>query len=93
MGVERAIIVIIMSCIYIYIGPASLKVIMYDLDACAADALKGDTVVCSDYNVRIPLKHLIPDLLLTDLPTHFIIDNSQLEFNPKVSGCGIMCIG
>jgi len=58
--------------------------IMYDLDACAADALKGDTVVCQDYKVRIPLKHLVPDLLLTDLPSQFNIDASQFEFNPKV---------
>ena len=58
---------------------------MYDLDACAADALKGDTVACMDYNVSIPLKHLIPDLLLTDLPAQFFIDISQFECNTKVS--------
>lgn len=66
---------------------------MYDLDACAADALKGDTVVCHDYKVHIPLKHLIPDLLLTDLPAQFVIDTSQFEFNPKVGGCGMLCSG
>ncbi len=63
-----------------------VQMIMYDLDMCAADALKGDTVVCQDYKVRIPLRHLVPDLLLTDLPPQFSIDASQFEFNPKVSG-------
>lgn len=65
-----------------------MQMILFDLDACAADALKGDTVVCQDYNVRIPLRHLVPDLLLTDLPQQFIIDTSQFEFNPKVEGNG-----
>ena len=60
------------------------QMIVFDLDACAADALKGDTIVCSDYNVRIPLHHLVPDLLLTDLPQQLRIDTSQFEFNPKV---------
>ena len=59
---------------------------MFGLEACAADALKGDTVICSDYKVHIPLKHLVPDLLLTDLPPQFEIDTSQFEFNPKVYG-------
>lgn len=63
--------------------------IIFDLDACAADALKGDTTVCSDYQVRIPLHHLVPDLLLTDLPQQLRIDTSQFEFNPKVRGQGV----
>ena len=66
--------------------------IVFDVDACAADALKGDTIVCVDYNVRIPLSHLVPDLLLTDLPPQLRIDASQFEFNPKVrSWCGRRC--
>lgn len=58
--------------------------IEFDLDACAADALKGDTIVCTDYKVHVPLHHLVPDLLLTDLPAQLRIDTSQFEFNPKV---------
>ena len=65
---------------------------IFNVDACAADALKGDTIVCSEYKVRIPLRHLVPDLLLTDLPPQLNIDTSQFEFNPKVSGgCGCGC--
>ena len=66
-----------------------VQVIVFDVDACAAEALKGDTIMCPDYNVRIPLSHLVPDLLLTDLPPQLRIDTSQFEFNPKV--CGVGC--
>lgn len=55
----------------------------FQLDTCAAEALIGDTIVCREYNVRVPLRHLVPDLLLTDLPSDFQIDQSQLEYNPK----------
>ena len=58
--------------------------IVFDLDACAADALKGDTILSTDYKVHVPLAHLVPDLLLTDLPPQLRIDTSQFEFNPKV---------
>ncbi len=58
---------------------------VFDLDACASDALKGDTVVCQDYKIRIPLRHLVPDLLLTDLPPQLNIDVTQFEYNPKAS--------
>lgn len=67
--------------------------IVFDLDACAADALKGDTIVCRDYSVRIPLRHLVPDLLLTDLPPQLNIDTSQFEFNPKVRHVGVVVGG
>lgn len=61
-----------------------MQTIVFDLDACAAEALKGDTIISTRYNVRIPLHHLIPDLLLTDLPSQLKIDTSQFEFDPKV---------
>ena len=57
----------------------------FQLDTCAAEALIGDTIICREYNVRVPLRHLVPDLLLTDLPADLQIDQSQLEFNPKNS--------
>lgn len=70
-----------------------VQMIVFDLDACAADALKGDTIVCSEYKVRIPLHHLVPDLLLTDLPPQLKIDSSQFEFNPKVRAGRVESLG
>lgn len=55
----------------------------FHLDSCAAEALTGDTIVCREYNVRVPLRHLVPDLLLTDLPAELQIDHAQFEFNPQ----------
>ncbi len=39
--------------------------------------------MCSEYNVLVPLSHIVPDLLLSDLPKDLIIDTSLLDFNPK----------
>ena len=33
--------------------------------------------------VHVPLSHIVPDLLLTDLPKEFIVNTSQLDFDPK----------
>ena len=62
-----------------------MQVIVFDLDTCAAEALNGDTIVSIRYNICVPLRYLIPDLLLTDLPARFKIDTSQFEFDPTVS--------
>jgi leucine-rich repeat kinase 1 len=59
------------------------ELVMFQVDACAAEALIGDTIVCRDCNVRVPLRHLVPDLLLTDLPADLQVDQSQLEYNPR----------
>lgn len=63
--------------------PPFPQCITYQLDTCAAEALTGDSIVCREYNVRVPLRHLVPDLLLTDLPEDLQIDHSQFEFNPQ----------
>ena len=52
---------------YFFLAPSSLQ----------------DTILCSDYNVHVPLSHIVPDLLLTDLPKEFIVNTSQLDFDPK----------
>ena len=57
----------------------------YPLEKCAAEALIGDTIECTEYSLRIPLSYLIPDLLLTDLPPHLTVDLAQFQFNPEVS--------
>ena len=59
------------------------QVFVFQLEHCAAESLLGDTILCPDYNIRIPLHHLVPDLLLTDLPTALKIDTSMFEFNPQ----------
>ena len=57
---------------------------IYPLEKCAAEALIGDTIECSEYGLRIPLSYLVPDLLLTDLPPHLTVEISQFQFNPQV---------
>ena len=61
-----------------------LQIVIYPLEKCAAEALIGDTIECSEYNVRIPLSYLVPDLLLTDLPQHLTVDVAQFQFTPQV---------
>ena len=63
--------------------PASPQLVTFQVDTCAAEALIGDTIICREYNVRVPLRHLVPDILLTDLPADLQIDQSQLEYNPR----------
>lgn len=56
---------------------------IFALEICASHALDGDTILCQDYNIRVPLHHLVPDLLLTDLPQDLRIDLSQFQFDPR----------
>ena len=55
----------------------------FRLEECALVGLLNSSILCSDYNIYVPLSHLVPDLLLTDLPPHLMVDKSQLLFNPK----------
>ena len=59
------------------------QVYIFQLEHCAAEALVGDTILCPDYKVRVPLHHLVPDLLLPDLPAALKVDTCQFEFNPQ----------
>lgn len=63
------------------------QMVVFRLEKCAAEALTGDTIECVDYDVHVPLSYLVPDLLLTDLPSELTIDTAQFEFNPKVCMC------
>ena len=68
---------------------------IYPLEKCAAEALIGDTIECTEYNLRVPLSYLVPDLLLTDLPPHLTVEISQFQFNPQVCGvcvCVHVCV-
>ena len=53
--------------------------VTFQLESCAAKALTDDTMLCQEYDVRVPLRHLVPDLFLTDLPEHLQIDYTQVE--------------
>ena len=62
------------------------------LKLCCFQALSCDTITARGFNVRVPLDHLIPDILMTDLPEELKIDLSQFEFDPddpaKLLGVG-----
>lgn len=59
------------------------QVYTFKLEECALIGLVNSSILCSDFNVYVPLSHLVPDLFLTDLPPHLMVDQKQLEFNPK----------
>ena len=53
--------------------------VTFQLESCAAKALTDDTMLCQEYDVHVPLRHLVPDLFLTDLQEHLQIDYTQVE--------------
>ena len=57
--------------------------VIFALENCAAAAMVGDTILAPRYKTNVPLVHLVPDLLLTDLMDDLRIDKTQFEFNPK----------
>ena len=65
---------------------------LFPLKLCCIQALSSDTIVFEKFNVRVPLDHLIPDILMTELPEDLTVDPSQFEFNPhdpaKLLGIG-----
>ena len=64
--------------------PLITQMYIFPLEKCAAEALLGDNILCPEYKVRVPLSYLVPDLLLTDLPSELTVDLSVFEFNPRV---------
>ena len=53
----------------------------FTLPTCAAVALNFSSVTCPRHPDRVvPLKELIPDLLLSDLPRHMLIVKSEFQF-------------
>ena len=59
------------------------EMLVFTLDQCATEALVGECIQSHTYRVSIPLTHLVPDILLTDLPQDLKVDYSQFEFNSK----------
>ena len=54
----------------------------YSLEECALRARSSRTIYSHDYNTDVPLEHLVPELLLTDLPAELNMDVDQLQYNP-----------
>ena len=75
---------------YVACSCVHVQIVIYPLEKCAAEALIGDTIECTEYSLRIPLSYLVPDLLLTDLPPHLTVDIAQFQFNPQVSAYSIL---
>lgn len=57
--------------------------LVFSLERCASEALVGDCIQVHSYRISVPLTHLVPDLLLTDLPDDMKVDHSQFDFNTK----------
>ena len=53
----------------------------FTLPTCAATALTFSTINCPYHPDRVvSLQYLIPDLMMADLPRHFLVDHSQFKF-------------
>ena len=57
--------------------------IVFKLEDCALQARKSRTIYNAEYDTYIPLDHLVPELLLTDLPDEFKMNTASLEYNPE----------
>lgn len=56
----------------------------FTLPTCATTALSFATIACPCHPNRVvSLQHLIPDLLMADLPRHLMMDSSQFKFKPS----------
>ena len=53
----------------------------FTLQTCAATALSFETIACPYHPDKVvSLQHLIPDLLMADLPCHLLVDLGQFKF-------------
>ena len=65
----------------------------FSLSVCALAAVGHDEIACEKHaEEAVALAHLVPDLLLSDLPPSLLIDRKQLDFQPteknKLGGGG-----
>ena len=58
-------------------------VVVFPLEACCHLALTKDNVTVKGCGISVPLTHLVPDVLLMDLPSELKIDHGEFQFNPK----------
>ena len=58
----------------------------FTLPTCAAMALSFSTIACPYHpNKVVSLQHLIPDLLMADLPRHLLVEPGQFKFEARES--------
>lgn len=58
----------------------------FTLSTCAAVALDYSTMNCPYHPDKVvSFRYLIPDLLMADLPRHFLLDESQFKFEVQES--------
>ena len=55
----------------------------FSLENCAMQAMSSHTIFSRDYNTDVPLEHLVPELLLTDLPAELSMDTAELQYTPE----------
>lgn len=65
------------------VSPGSRKAMVFPLEVCCFLALTTDHIPVRSCGVSVPLEHLVPDILLTDLEPEWIIDRDEFVFNPK----------
>lgn len=59
------------------------RTIALPLEACCYLALTRDHLVVKSWGISVPLRQLVPDVLLTDLPDELKINYDEFQFNPK----------
>ena len=61
--------------------------VVYPLELCCVWAFSCDTIVARKFNVSVPLDHLIPDILMTDLPKELQVESNQFQFDQNPAFC------
>ena len=57
------------------------------LEFCCAWALSHDAIIIKKFNVRVLLAHIIPDVLMMDLPKELKVEYNHFQFDPSPSNC------
>lgn len=70
------------SCNTYFRNPDCIK--QFDLQICAFAALNYDSIYCDKHpDQSVQLRVLVPELLLSDLPSSFRINRNEFEFHPS----------
>ena len=71
---------------YISTNRSNKLVHSFNLNICALAAVSHQTIYCPKHpDIPVPLNLLVPDLLLSDLPSELIIPSNELDFNADES--------
>lgn len=70
------------SCNTYFRNPDFIK--QFDLQICAFAAMNYDSIYCDKHpDQSVQLRVLVPELLLSDLPSSFRINRNEFEFHPS----------